>query len=223
MYPHERSLVKKMVDKPFALLGVNSDKDLEELKPVLEEEKITWRSFWNGEEGTRRADLRGVERPRLADAVRDRPQGGDPPQVGGSRREETTGRRHREAGRRRTAEGDDRRRSNGDVRSQQGPHGTRCVDVSPNPVTCSAAGPVDGWETCPPGPHIRGWSHAPSHVLMAPAIGPPRRPGPALRRGHLWRPPTPRPVPADTLPERPATRSTSRSASAPGRRRRTTR
>ena len=28
MYPHERSLVKKMADKPFASVGVNSDKDL---------------------------------------------------------------------------------------------------------------------------------------------------------------------------------------------------
>ena len=53
MYPHERSLVKKMADKPFALVGVNSDKDREALKKVLEEEKITWRSFWNGEKGTR--------------------------------------------------------------------------------------------------------------------------------------------------------------------------
>ncbi|HEX3148197.1 MAG TPA: TlpA disulfide reductase family protein [Gemmataceae bacterium] len=52
MYGHERSLVKKMVDKPFALVGVNSDKDRDALKPVLEEEKITWRSFWNGEKGT---------------------------------------------------------------------------------------------------------------------------------------------------------------------------
>ena len=25
MYPHERSLVKKLAEKPFALLGVNSD------------------------------------------------------------------------------------------------------------------------------------------------------------------------------------------------------
>ena len=48
MYPHERSLVKKLKDKPFALLGVNSDEDLEALKPRLEEENITWRSFWNG-------------------------------------------------------------------------------------------------------------------------------------------------------------------------------
>src|SRR5947208_6342134 len=53
MYPHERSLVKKMADKPFSLVGVNSDPDLKALKPVLEEEKITWRSFSNGPQGVR--------------------------------------------------------------------------------------------------------------------------------------------------------------------------
>src|SRR5688572_4237491 len=48
MYPHERSLVKRLADKPFALIGVNSDKDREALKPALAAERITWRSFWNG-------------------------------------------------------------------------------------------------------------------------------------------------------------------------------
>jgi len=52
MYPHERSLVKKLADKPFALVGVNSDKDRDALKDVLEKEQITWRSFWNGPKGT---------------------------------------------------------------------------------------------------------------------------------------------------------------------------
>ena len=52
MYPHERSLVKRLQNEPFALIGVNSDKDLEKLGPRLEEENITWRSFWNGPEGT---------------------------------------------------------------------------------------------------------------------------------------------------------------------------
>ena len=52
MYPHERSLVKKLADKPFALIGVNSDRDREKLKEVLQKEEITWRSFWNGETGT---------------------------------------------------------------------------------------------------------------------------------------------------------------------------
>ena len=48
MYPHERSLVKRLADQPFALLGVNSDKDKTALEEVLEKENITWRSFWNG-------------------------------------------------------------------------------------------------------------------------------------------------------------------------------
>jgi len=48
MYGHERSLVQRMEGKPFALIGVNSDKDREELKHVLVDERITWRSFWNG-------------------------------------------------------------------------------------------------------------------------------------------------------------------------------
>jgi hypothetical protein len=48
MYPHERSLVKRLEGKPFALIGVNSDSDREQLKRVLVEQRITWRSFWNG-------------------------------------------------------------------------------------------------------------------------------------------------------------------------------
>ena len=53
MYPHERSLVKRLQDEPFALIGVNSDPDLKKLKDRLVEENITWRSFWCGEKGTR--------------------------------------------------------------------------------------------------------------------------------------------------------------------------
>ena len=52
MYPHERSLVKRLSDKPFALIGVNSDKDKDQLRKRMEEEQITWRSFWNGPKGT---------------------------------------------------------------------------------------------------------------------------------------------------------------------------
>ena len=52
MFPHERSLVKRLENKPFALIGINSDKDKEEIKQKNEAAQITWRSFWNGPEGT---------------------------------------------------------------------------------------------------------------------------------------------------------------------------
>ncbi|MCB9887763.1 MAG: TlpA family protein disulfide reductase [Planctomycetes bacterium] len=48
MIPHERSLVKKLEGKPFALIGVNSDSDREELQARLVKEQITWRQFYDG-------------------------------------------------------------------------------------------------------------------------------------------------------------------------------
>jgi hypothetical protein len=48
MYPHERSLVKRLADKPFALLGINSDQNRAALKEVLKKEQITWRSWFDG-------------------------------------------------------------------------------------------------------------------------------------------------------------------------------
>src|SRR5262245_55818638 len=47
MYPHERSLVKRLEKKPFALIGVNSDTDRDALKETLVKEQITWPSFWD--------------------------------------------------------------------------------------------------------------------------------------------------------------------------------
>ena len=48
MYPHERSLVQAMESKPFVLLGVNSDRDKDDLKKAMAKEQITWRSWWDG-------------------------------------------------------------------------------------------------------------------------------------------------------------------------------
>ena len=46
MWPHERSLVKKLADKPFAVIGVNvSEANPSALKKVVEKENLTWRSF----------------------------------------------------------------------------------------------------------------------------------------------------------------------------------
>jgi hypothetical protein len=47
MFPHERSLVKKLEGKPFALLGVNSDGNKDDLKQKNEKAEITWRSWWD--------------------------------------------------------------------------------------------------------------------------------------------------------------------------------
>ena len=47
MYPHERSLVKRLEGKPFALLGINSDPK-GRLKQVIKRENMTWRSWWDG-------------------------------------------------------------------------------------------------------------------------------------------------------------------------------
>jgi len=52
MFPHERSLVKRLQGKPFALIGVNSDPDKDYLAKRMKAENITWRSFWNGPLGT---------------------------------------------------------------------------------------------------------------------------------------------------------------------------
>ena len=47
MYPHERSLVDEMKGRPFALIGVNSDKDLDKIRRIVKEKKLNWRSFQN--------------------------------------------------------------------------------------------------------------------------------------------------------------------------------
>ncbi len=52
MFPHERSLVEKYKNEPFVIVGINSDTDLVALKDVRQTENISWRSFWNGPEGT---------------------------------------------------------------------------------------------------------------------------------------------------------------------------
>src|SRR5678816_4377552 len=47
MYPHERSLVKRLEGKSFALIGVNSDPK-DRVRQAMKKENITWRSWWDG-------------------------------------------------------------------------------------------------------------------------------------------------------------------------------
>jgi hypothetical protein len=48
MYPHERSLVKKLENKPFILLGVNTDEDRAMIQGLMQQQRITWRSWFDG-------------------------------------------------------------------------------------------------------------------------------------------------------------------------------
>ena len=49
MLPHEKELVERLKDEPFALLGINSDGTAEELKKILARENITWRQAVDGD------------------------------------------------------------------------------------------------------------------------------------------------------------------------------
>ena len=48
MYPHERSLVKRMQNKPFALLGINTDPSRRHAKKIAIEQHLTWPSWFDG-------------------------------------------------------------------------------------------------------------------------------------------------------------------------------
>ena len=53
MYSHEQEVARKLADKPFVLLGVNSDGDKDTAIDAVQSESLSWRHFWNGPEGTR--------------------------------------------------------------------------------------------------------------------------------------------------------------------------
>jgi hypothetical protein len=48
MLPAEKTMVKRLADKPFALLGINSDGDRSVVNKILEKENITWRNIIDG-------------------------------------------------------------------------------------------------------------------------------------------------------------------------------
>ncbi|MCA9262739.1 MAG: hypothetical protein KDA60_02775 [Planctomycetales bacterium] len=45
--------MERLKEVPFVLLGVNSDRDREQILTKCRDENLSWRSFWNGPEGTR--------------------------------------------------------------------------------------------------------------------------------------------------------------------------
>lgn len=52
MLPHEREMVRRLADRPFVLLGINSDQSRSALKKTIKDEKITWPNIYDGPPGT---------------------------------------------------------------------------------------------------------------------------------------------------------------------------
>lgn len=52
MYSREQEITRSLADKPFVLIGVNSDRNLETARNVVSSESLSWRHFWNGPKGT---------------------------------------------------------------------------------------------------------------------------------------------------------------------------
>ncbi len=48
MIPHEKALVERLKNEPFALIGINTDKDKDEYRKKAKEMGVTWRSSWQG-------------------------------------------------------------------------------------------------------------------------------------------------------------------------------
>ena len=51
MIPHEREMVERLKDKPFALVSISADDKKETLKEFLSKEKMPWTHWWNGSQG----------------------------------------------------------------------------------------------------------------------------------------------------------------------------
>jgi len=48
MIPHEKALVERLKNEPFALIGVNTDPSKETYRKMAEQSGVTWRSAWDG-------------------------------------------------------------------------------------------------------------------------------------------------------------------------------
>ena len=48
MIPHEREMVEKLKDKPFALISISADNQKKDLEQFLEKEKMPWTHWWEG-------------------------------------------------------------------------------------------------------------------------------------------------------------------------------
>ncbi len=59
--------MKRLAGKPFVLLGINSDRDREQLKDTLETENINWKSWWDAgsTDGPIQTKWQVIQRPMI--------------------------------------------------------------------------------------------------------------------------------------------------------------
>jgi hypothetical protein len=48
MIPHEKALVERLRNEPFALIGINTDGDLAAFKDACKKQGVTWRNSFQG-------------------------------------------------------------------------------------------------------------------------------------------------------------------------------
>ena len=95
MIPHERAMVERFKDKPFALVSISADEQERDAQRVLVQGKDALDALVERQRGRRD---RGLERPVLSHDLRHRRQGRDPAQ-GRARREARRGRQRAAQGR----------------------------------------------------------------------------------------------------------------------------
>ncbi len=61
MLPHEKEMVVRLKDKPFALIGINSDGDRSVVNKILKDQGITWRQAIDGDTSGPLATKWGVQ------------------------------------------------------------------------------------------------------------------------------------------------------------------
>ena len=48
MLPHEKALVERLKNEPFALIGINTDGDLDNFKQQCKKQGVAWRNSFQG-------------------------------------------------------------------------------------------------------------------------------------------------------------------------------
>jgi hypothetical protein len=48
MLPHEKALVERLKNEPFALIGINTDPNLEAFRERCKKENVSWRNSFQG-------------------------------------------------------------------------------------------------------------------------------------------------------------------------------